>query len=106
MTSVLVQTEFSVFSEVGMRVWTVGLSVLLSALMVSNVPFPSFKEVNWRAKGKAWILLIPVVMILALIQAPEISLFAIGYTYLISSLGWAIYLMWVRDRRQGVQSAV
>ena len=101
-TSLLIQVEFNLFSEPVMKVWITALTIILAGLMVSNVPFPSFKEVNWRAKGKVWILLIPVMMILAVIQAPEITLFSIGYLYLLLSMGWAAYLFFVKDKNQGV----
>lgn len=100
-TAVMVQTEFSIFPDPVLKYFMCGIGILFALLMVSSIPFPSFKEVNWRAKGKAWILLIPVVAILSVIQAPEISLFSIGYTYLVLSLGWASYLCFIRDKNQG-----
>lgn len=100
-TAVLLQNEFSLLSEEALKYFMAALAVLLALLMVSSIPFPSFKEVNWRAKGKAWILLIPVIIILSVIQAPALTLFSIGYTYLFLSLGWAAYLCWVCDKKQG-----
>ncbi len=103
-TAVLMQSEFNLFGDSIMKYFMMGLSILLALLMVSNIPFPSFKEVNWRARGKVWILLIPVVIILAIIQAPEVTLFAIGYTYLVLSLFWAVGL-YLRDKKQGATLA-
>ena len=100
-TAVLMQNEFSLFSDSFLKYFMTGLGILLAVLMVSSIPFPSFKEVNWRARGKAWILLIPVIIILSLIQAPELTMFSIGYAYLVCSLGWAAYLCRVKDKRSG-----
>ena len=100
-TAVLVQSEFSLVSLEVMKGIALALAVGLGALMVSNVPFPSFKEVNWRSKGKAWILLIPVIFILCAVQAPELTLFITGYLYLTLGLGWAAYLCWFKDRNKG-----
>jgi CDP-diacylglycerol--serine O-phosphatidyltransferase len=105
-TSILFQNEFNFISAEWVPGFFIALTLLLAVLMVSMVPFPSFKEVNWRSKGGAWILLIPAVAILFMIQAPELALFAIGFTYLIFSLFWAGYLCWIRERKQGVISAV
>jgi len=100
-TAVLVQNEFQILSSDLMKFLALGLGALLGLLMVSNVPFPSFKEVNWRSKGKAWILLIPVIFILCVIQVPEITLFVTGYAYLFGSLGWAIYLCGFNEKKEG-----
>lgn len=100
-TAVLVQTEFSMLSREILGIAALVLALGLGVLMVSNVPFPSFKEVNWRSKGKAWILLIPVIFILCVVGAPEWTLFITGYLYLTLGLGWAIYLCWFKDRNKG-----
>ena len=106
-TSVMLQTEVGVFSAGALTIFTAILGALLALLMVSNIPFPSFKEVNWRSKGKAWVLLIPVVFILSVIQVPEITLFTAGFSYLIFGMIWAGYLCYIRDKKQnpGVKSA-
>jgi CDP-diacylglycerol--serine O-phosphatidyltransferase len=96
--TVLMQSEFEFLPDEWVKYFMLALGLLLALLMVSNIPFPSFKELNWRARGKAWILLIPVVAILSVIQAPELTLFSIGYAYLVLSLGWAGYLCYIRDK--------
>jgi CDP-diacylglycerol--serine O-phosphatidyltransferase len=101
-TTVMIQNELSIFSDTVAIYFIAVLGPILAALMISNIPFPSFKEVNWRAKGKAWILLIPVAFILSVIQAPEITLFSVGYFYLVCSIAWASYLCWVRDKKSAV----
>ncbi len=100
-TAVLLQSEFQLLPAELMQAFALALSAVLGLLMVSNVPFPSFKEVNWRSKGKAWILLIPFVFIMSVIQVPEITLFVTGYAYLFGSMGWAVYLCWVKDGKKG-----
>lgn len=100
-TVVLIQSRFQALEAEAMEILSLGLSALLGLLMVSNVPFPSFKELNWRSKGKAWILLIPVVFIMCVIQAPEITLFVTGYAYLFGSVFWAGYLCWFKDEKKG-----
>jgi len=107
-TSVMLQLETGLFSGEALNYFMAAIGVLLALLMVSNIPFPSFKEVNWRAKGKAWILLVPVVFILSVIQMPEITLFVTLFSYLILGMIWAGYLCYVRDKKQniGVKSAI
>ncbi len=101
-TAVLVQNEFAILGEVAAKYFLMSLGVLLGVLMISDIPFPSFKEVNWRSKGRAWMLYVPVAIILFAIQAPAITFFAIGYTYLVGALAWAGYLFWIRDKKKGV----
>ena len=98
-TSVLVQNEFQIFGMETLRLFSLILCLGLGLLMVSNVPFPSFKEVNWRSKGKVWILLFPVAFILGTLQAPELTLFITGYAYLAGSLFWAAWLCWFQERK-------
>jgi CDP-diacylglycerol--serine O-phosphatidyltransferase len=106
-SSVMLQNETFFFSNAVSTVLFPVLGILLALLMVSNIPFPSFKEVNWRSKGKAWVLLIPVVFILSVIQIPEITLFTTGFSYLVLGMLWAAYLCWFRDKKQqsGVNGA-
>ncbi len=101
-TTVLVQTEFDLFRVESLKFFMTGLGILLAALMVSSIPFPSFKEVNWRSKGKAWVLLIPLLFILSVIQAPELTLFTTGYLYLVGGLLWAAYLCKLKEKNGGV----
>ncbi len=105
-TTVLVQSEFSLFPDEAMKPFLILLDLVLAIFMISNIPFPSFKEVNWRSRGRAWVLLIPVGVILFLIQAPELTLFTIGYTYLVLGSIWAGYLSFIRDRKQGAEIEV
>lgn len=103
-TTVMLQVETEMIPANMVLGFTALLGLTLALLMVSNIPFPSFKEVNWRSRGKAWILLIPVVFILSVIQAPEITLFTVGFSYLVCGLVWAAYLCYVRDKKAGVKS--
>lgn len=67
------------------------MSVTLSSLMVSNVPFPSFKELNWRSRVSFGYLLIAVLTMILIAVQPEITLFLIGAAYFILSLIWVGY---------------
>ena len=101
-TAVLVQVEFSILGDATAKYFLMALGALLGFLMVSNIPFPSFKEVNWRSKGKAWMLFVPLALVLLALQSPELTFFIIGYAYLLGALGWSAYLYFVRDKKQGV----
>ena len=100
-TTVLVQDKFSWFPIESLPAVMRALGILFGLLMVSHVPFHSFKEVNWRSKGKAWILLVPVLFILSAIQAPELTLFFTGYLYLVLSVFWAGYICILRKPQEG-----
>jgi len=69
--------------------------VLLGLLMVSPIPYRSFKEVNVRGSYGATVLM--VIMTLVLILEPGVSFFAIGLAYVLSGpLSW-----WWRRRTGG-----
>jgi CDP-diacylglycerol---serine O-phosphatidyltransferase len=70
---------------------TIILSVGLGLLMVSNVPFPSFKELNWRSKASFGYLLVFVLVMLFIAMRPTVTLFLFLIFYLVASLIWAAY---------------
>lgn len=59
---------------------------VLASLMVSTIPFPSFKDLNWRSKASFGYLLIGVLVMILLAVRPELSLFVISAGYVLLSL--------------------
>ena len=57
------------------HVWLAGVT------MVSNVPFWSFKEVNWKKRVPLWVILACVVAILVVASRPSLVLFALFMAY-------------------------
>ncbi len=68
-------------------------ALLLASLMVSTIPFPSFKELNWRARSSFGYLMIAVMLLVLLAVRPEITLFLVFVVYLLGSLAWNGYRM-------------
>jgi CDP-diacylglycerol--serine O-phosphatidyltransferase len=64
------------------------LTLLLSSLMVSTIPFPSFKEFNWKSKVTFGYLLIGVLCMILIAVRPEVTLFLILSSYVGLSLVW------------------
>ena len=74
--------------------------VVLGLLMVSPIPYRSFKEVNVRGSYSATVVM--VILTLVLIIEPGISFFAIGLAYVLSGpIAW-----WWRRRTGGALEAV
>ncbi len=70
--------------------------VLLAVLMVSPIPYRSFKEVNVRGSYSATVLM--VIITLILIVEPGLNFFLIGLAYVLSGpIGW-----WWRRRTGGL----
>lgn len=67
------------------------LALALGSLMVSSIPFPSFKELNWRSRSSFGYLMIAVMIMVLIAVRPEITLFAVIAVYLIASLVWNLY---------------
>jgi CDP-diacylglycerol--serine O-phosphatidyltransferase len=67
------------------------LTLSLGLLMVSSIPFLSFKEVNWRSRGSFGYLLFGLVGLVFLAIDHEITLFLALLIYLLFNLGWFVY---------------
>jgi phosphatidylserine synthase len=69
------------------------LAVGMAVLMVSNIAFPSFKELNWRSKSTPGLLLVGVLVIVFVAIRPEVTLFVVGFSYVVLSLAWYLWLL-------------
>ncbi len=58
----------------------------LSSLMVSQIRFPSLKELNWRSRASFGYLLIGVLMMILIAVKPEVTLFLFAAVYIFVSL--------------------
>lgn len=71
------------------------LALALASLMISSIPFPSFKELNWRARSSFGYLMIAVMIMVLIAVRPEVTLFIVHAVYLLSSLVWNLYRLLV-----------
>ncbi len=69
------------------------LTLGISVLMVSTIRFPSFKEVNWRARASFGYLVLGVVAMVSIAVKPEVMLFLVGAAYVLSSLAWNVWTL-------------
>jgi len=76
----------------GPLTWVV--AVFAGVTMVSNVPFWSFKEVNWRKRVPLWVILAMVVALSLVASKPSLVLFALIMAYAASG-----YVMWAMGHR-------
>ncbi|MDR3606167.1 MAG: CDP-diacylglycerol--serine O-phosphatidyltransferase [Oligoflexia bacterium] len=70
------------------------LTFALASLMVSTIPFPSFKELNWRSRGSFGFLMIGVLSMILIAAKPEWALFLLLSAYVILSLIWNLIRWW------------
>jgi len=79
-------------------VWLAGVTwavaVFAGVTMVSNVPFWSFKEVNWKKRVPLWVILACVVAISVVASRPSLVLFGLFMAY-----GLSGYVMWAMGHR-------
>jgi CDP-diacylglycerol--serine O-phosphatidyltransferase len=73
---------------------TWGVAVFAGVTMVSNVPFWSFKEVNWKKRVPLWVILACVVGISIVASSPSLVLFGLFMAY-----GFSGYIMWAMGHR-------
>ena len=72
--------------------WVV--AVFAGFTMVSNVPFWSFKEVNWKKRVPLWVILAMVVALSVVASSTSLVLFALVMAYALSG-----YVMWAMGHR-------
>ncbi len=70
------------------RIFALVLTVIIGTLMVTTIPFPSFKELNWRSRSSFGYLMIGVMIMVLIAVAPEVTLFLLNISYLSLSLAW------------------
>ncbi len=66
------------------------LIYLLAGLMVSGIPYYSFKEIHFYNRQPLWTLLLGIVVIQLTIAEPQIMLFSIFSLYTMSGPVWAL----------------
>jgi len=91
---VWVMTDFGFEPRGWLAIVTCAVAIFAGITMVSNVPFYSFKEVNWKRRVPLWVILASVVGISVVSARPSLVLFALFLSYGISG-----YVMWALGRR-------
>jgi CDP-diacylglycerol--serine O-phosphatidyltransferase len=91
---VLVDFDFRPNEYLWLAAVTWGVAVFAGITMVSNVPFWSFKEVNWKKRVPLWVILACVVAISIVASRPSLVLFALFMAY-----GLSGYVMWAMGHR-------
>jgi CDP-diacylglycerol--serine O-phosphatidyltransferase len=71
------------------------MAVFAGMTMVSNVPFYSFKEVNWRQRVPLWVILAAVLGLSVVASRPSLVLFTLVLTYAVSG-----YVLWALGLRR------
>lgn len=74
------------------------MALALAGLMVCSILFPSFKELNWRARSSFGYLMIAVLVLVFIAIRPEITMFLVVMVYLLGSLLWNAYRLVVGRR--------
>lgn len=76
----------------------------LAVLMVSSIPYYSFKDVQWRRRQPFWVLIVVIVLLKLSIGQPQVALFGVVLLYIVSGpIWWGV--RWVqRVRRPAVRS--
>ena len=73
---------------------TWAVAVFAGITMVSNVPFWSFKEVNWKKRVPLWVILACVLGLSVVASRPSLILFLLFFCYALSG-----YVMWAMGHR-------
>jgi CDP-diacylglycerol--serine O-phosphatidyltransferase len=79
-------------SDLSTRFVALGMLLANSALMVSLIPFPSFKEINWRSRASFGYLMIGVLALVLIALKPSINLFLVVAAYITFTLVWNLWI--------------
>ena len=71
------------------QVMVMALTTILAGLMISTIPFPSFKDLNWRSRASFGLFAILVLCLVLIVAQPEVFLFVTAVTYIGLSLVYA-----------------
>jgi len=74
--------------EIADEYFVLVLTFGLAGLMISTVPFPSFKELNWRSRTSFGYLMAAVLIMVLIAIKPEVVIFVLLSGYVILSLLW------------------
>jgi len=91
---VLVDFDFVPREHLWIAAVTWAVAVFTGVTMVSNVPFWSFKEVNWKKRVPLWVILVLVVAFSVVASSPSLVLFGFFMAY-----GLSGYIMWAMGHR-------
>ncbi len=91
---VLTEHKFAPGSHAWLPGLTWAVAVFTGITMVSNVPFWSLKEVNWKKRVPLWVILACVVGISVVAWHPSLVLFTLFMAYALSG-----YVMWAMGHR-------
>jgi CDP-diacylglycerol--serine O-phosphatidyltransferase len=89
---VLTDFEFQPSDWIAYATWAV--AIFTGMTMVSNVPFWSFKEVNWKRRVPLWVILACVIGMSVVASRPSLILFSLFLAYALSG-----YVMWAMGHR-------
>lgn len=64
------------------------LTYCLATLMVSSIPYNSFKDIHWRRRQPFWLLILLIVALKLLIGQPQVALFGAISAYVVSGPLW------------------
>src|SRR5438067_1565831 len=94
-TGVLFCGFFAIVQAMNGRFETSAIAIFVgSVTMVSNVPFWSFKEVNWKKRVPLWMILACVIGLSVIASSPSLVLFLLFFGYALSG-----YVMWAMGHR-------
>lgn len=86
----------------GRNILILGLTILLSFLMVSTLRFHGAKEIDFRKRKPFWILVVFVVVLTLIVAHPPISLFLFAMIYLVGGIMENIVLL-ARKKKVGAE---
>jgi len=74
------------------------LIYILAGLMVSNIPYYSFKELHLGNRQPFWILLVGIILLQLTIAEPQVMLFSIFSLYAVSGPLWGVLRFFRKEK--------
>ena len=78
------------------------LIYILAGLMVSNIPYYSFKELHFGRRQPFWTLLVGIILLQLTIAEPQIMLFSVFFFYAASGPFWRIFRFFRKEKPEEI----
>lgn len=106
-TSILFYRELSLDKWISHKdIFVLPILFTTATLMISNIPFPSFKEVKMKRENSFQLLALIVLVLTLIAVRPELTIFVMSVLYILGGLGYELFCIVFRRERLVADSQV
>jgi CDP-diacylglycerol---serine O-phosphatidyltransferase len=105
-TTIIFCFHMEIADKAVLSILFIGMIYVLAFFMVSTIRFQSFKQFDFRSRKPFNAVILAILLIYIVASEPQIMLFAMGLTYVLSGpLGYGLYMI-KKSRTRGQETVV